>query len=237
MSVEEIASGSPTGDRDAPEVASGPNPTAETVPYEGTANPLATTDDDTFDSLPLPAELWPAINLRDFDWDRTATWHLRRIGTLSDRQHQTRQAFDKEIQRLEEKRDMACAMLQKRIDWHRTPLLQLHRALLTEDPSRKTIELPYGKLKSSTPQKPTVRIMDREAFTEWARMNAPDLVEAKWSPNRKAVIAALGDTLQPVGAPKVGWSVDIVGGSGEIVPGLTLGLDDTTFSIHMDDEL
>lgn len=223
MSVEEIATVEPDGTPDAAGPVDGPNPAEVAIPAEGTANPS---------TEPEP------IDPRDADWDRTATWHLKEIAALESKEHRTRQAFDREIERLQDERDMALAPIRNSIEWHRAPLIGLHRALLALDPKHnKTITLPYGKLTSSTPQKPTVRIMERDVFIEWARTNAPELVVPKYNPDLKGLNAALGDTLVAVGTPKAGWSVDIATAAGEIIPGVTLALADTTFSIHMDDEL
>lgn len=223
MTVEQIASGSPTGDRDAAVAASGPNPTAGHPPDSGTANPLAASDDN------------PPIDHRDAEWSSRATWHMRKIAELERQQHETRRAFDTEIQRLQDRRDETDAMFDKSLEWHRAPLRQLHAAILADDPKWKTITLPYGKLTSRTPVKPTVRVPDTEAFIAWAHINAPHLLEVTFRPDRKHIAAEIGPVFHPVAVPVAGESVEVVTAAGEVVPGITFGLDTTTFSIQMDE--
>lgn len=183
-------------------------------------------DDECFDEAPA------VITPDDPDWQRNAVWHLRHIHRLENQQRATILAFNQEIERLTDKRDETAAMFERRIEWHREPLRQLHRALLAADPKWKTITLPYGELASRTPKTPTVRTPDRAAFIEWARTNAPQLLELTAHPDREALKAAVGDILQPVGTPVPGEPVELVTATGEKVPGLTLALDDTTFSIR-----
>ena len=65
-------------------------------------------------------------------------------------------------------------VLHGRARWEQAGLEMWHRAVLADDPSRKSISLPCGTLKSVKQQPRWV--FDDEVFIAWAREHAPSLV-------------------------------------------------------------
>lgn len=177
----------------------------------------------------------PPLLADDPMWQNAATRNLRRIANLEDRKHEVCEAFRKEIDRLVERMNEEVDKYDKQIEFWRKPLVQLHEAILLQDPSRKTITLPYGKLKSTTYVKPMVRVIDKDAFEQWAHTNAPHLLKVKYSADPKAIEG--DDTLKPMGEPVVDSPVGFVNVNGEVVPGIELSARRPTFSIQLDGEL
>jgi hypothetical protein len=190
---------------------------------------LEVTVDDTADG----DEPAPTIELADPDGAARANWHLRHLDRIERLRLEARRAFDAELDRIERRREEVDAVYERRAEWHRRPVRDWHRAILAADPTRKTITLAYGELRSRTPQKPAVHVADRDAFIGWARDHAPALLAITYSPDRKAIEAAIGSSLAAAGSPMQGESVPIVTGDGEIVPGVVHSLGDTSFSIRL----
>lgn len=87
--------------------------------------------------------------------------------------------------------------LQARMIWLRGILegYALHER--TADDKRKTINTPFGVLKT-TPKQPTWEI-DEEIFIQWAEANAPELVKVVKTPEKaklKAAYQAAGETVK-----------------------------------------
>jgi hypothetical protein len=180
-------------------------------------------------------EAAPEIDPTDPEWMMRATSHLRHLRRAERQLLDARRAFDAEIDRLERKREEIDAVFERRLEWHRRPLRDLHRALLEVDPTRKTVVLPYGALQSRTPQKPTMHVVERDEFVRWARDHAPDLLAVSFSPDRKAIEKAIGATLAPAAEPARGESVPIVTADGELVPGVVQSLGESSFTVRLDD--
>lgn len=90
-----------------------------------------------------------------------------------------------------------------------------HRAVLADDPSRKTISLPCGTLKARAQQ--PVWEFDEEAFIAWAQEHAPELVrvpEPKPAVDKTAAKKAL--------IPDATGLDLVVTTDGEVVPGVTV---------------
>lgn len=111
--------------------------------------------------------------------------------------------------------------------WEQEGLEMWHRAVLAGDPSRKTISLPCGTLKSRT--QPAVWEFDDEVFIAWAADNHDELLrrpEPKVSVDRNAAKKALivpepGDWL--TAAP--------VTADGEIPPGVVVTVRPPSFTV------
>lgn len=110
-------------------------------------------------------------------------------------------------------------VLHNRARWEREGLEMWHRAVLADDPGRKTISLPCGTL-SARRQQP-VWEFDEPTFLAWAIEHAPDLVrvpEPKPQVERAAAKKALhlpplteGESCRPIDED-----------TGEMVPGVTV---------------
>lgn len=187
-------------------------------------HPAAYTDDPT-----------PILH-NDPDWARHAAYHLRRLAAWQARYNEIEQAFTREIERLEQRRSEALGPIDAKIVWHRRPLVQLHEQILVSEPDRKTLTLPGGVIKSRTPTKPSVDVVDKDEFASWAHVHAPHLLRVAFSPDKKAIDKAIGDNdLVVAGDPSSGDPVNVVDpGTGETLPGVQVRLAARTFSVVAD---
>jgi hypothetical protein len=111
----------------------------------------------------------------------------------------------------------------REIEWLEDSLAQYHRAVLADDRGAKTIELPDGTLKARK-QLPEWSF-DTEAFVQWAKHAAPDLLRTPETVTavdkaaaKKVLTVCEGD-----------GSVDVITRDGEKVPGVTVTYRDVSF--------
>lgn len=117
-------------------------------------------------------------------------------------------------------------VLHNRARWEREGLEMWHRAVLADDPGRKTISLPCGTLKARV--QPPVWEFDDEAFLAWATVHAPGLVrvpEPKPAVNKAEAKKALIVEEQAEFDPAVFTA------EGEIVPGVTVTSRGPSFTV------
>ena len=131
-----------------------------------------------------------------------------------------------EIDRVNAWAESRYSVLHGRAQWLTDGLEMWHRAVLSEDPSRKSISLPCGTLKSRVQQPEWA--FDDEVFIAWAREHAPSLVrvpEPKPAVDRNAAKKALLTV-------EVGEGVhSILTEEGEVVPGVTVTGRPPSFSV------
>lgn len=175
----------------------------------------------------------PTVAVADPDWASRADWHLRKLATIEARRAETVRVFTAELDRINDRLRAETAKLDKAAAWHRTPLEQLHAAILATEPDRKTIVLPHGELTSRTPRKPKLLVQDKEAFIAWALVNAPDVLNTSYTVDRTKVAA----TLVCPGTPVAGEILFAVASGGEVPPGVAYTLDPPTYSVRLDGEL
>lgn len=131
-----------------------------------------------------------------------------------------------EIDRVNAWAESRYSVLHGRAQWLTDGLEMWHRAVLSEDPSRKSISLPCGTLKSRAQQPEWA--FDDEVFLPWAEVHAPSLVrvpEPKPAVDRNAAKKALLTV-------EVGEGVhSILTEEGEVVPGVTVTVRGPSFSV------
>jgi hypothetical protein len=178
------------------------------------------------------------INYADPDWTRNAAYHLRRVAHWEARYNEIMAAFDREIERLHTRQAEATEPIANKIEWHRRPLVQLHQQILASDPTRKTLTLPGGTIKSRTPSKPTVTVTDHDQFEMWAHTNAPHLLHVAFSPDRTALAAAIAAGELVAVADVATGPVPLVNPStGETIPGVQLSVGSPTFKVVPDEDI
>lgn len=143
-----------------------------------------------------------------------ADWHLQHVARLRRDLRVHDELYRRAIDRIQDRAEKRRAIMQRQIDWHLTPIRQLHERLHEIDPKRLTIELPHGDLKLRVPKKPQVFIDDQDAVVEWAKENAPDLLPP---PDRVKVTDLR--TLVDVDALLDGTLI-VLTAAGELVPGV-----------------
>lgn len=154
---------------------------------------------------------------------------LRRIAALRARIAEHDAFHQAETRRLDEWLDRVETPIRREIRWLAEGLEMWHRAVLAEDPSRKTISLPCGTLKSRVQQ--PVWVFDDEVFIAWAfdEQNAPELVRVP-EPKPQVDKAAAKKTLL-VDAEHGGGDPLVLTGEGEVVPGVTVTVRGPSFSV------
>lgn len=153
---------------------------------------------------------------------------LRRIAALHARIAEHDALHQAETRRLDEWLDRVETPLRRQIRWLAEGLEMWHRAVLADDPARKTISLPCGTLKSRA-QQPAWEF-DDEVFIPWAQKWAPDLVrvpEPRPVVDRTQAKKALNvpDDLQP------GESTHAYDAQGDIPPGVTVTARPPSFTV------
>ncbi len=177
-------------------------------------------DEPEYDNTPEP----PAAA-------ETADRYLRRL-------HRTRRQIDEvheiaaaERARIDTWETGRLEQLAKATGWLEQILVGYHRAVLTRNPEQKSIDLPYGTLRSV--RQPPEWTIDPDVFLPWASVNRPELVNpgapkpAVVTPDRAAIKKALSIP----GKPVVGSTVTPVDADGEVPPGVTVLIREPRFTI------
>ena len=153
----------------------------------------------------------------------------RRLRRLARIRAQIREVEDQALAQIDQVNAWAerrYEVLHGRARWEQEGLEMWHRAVLAEDPSRKSISLPCGTLKSRSQQPEWV--FDDEVFIAWASEHAPSLVrvpEPKPAVDRNAAKKALLTVEVGEGAHS------ILTEEGEVVPGVTVTVRGPSFSV------
>lgn len=155
-----------------------------------------------------------------------ADMQLRRLAKVRAEMAQIGAHAAAEIDRIDEWHARRVEVLANRERWLVEGLEMWHRAVLADDPGRKTISLPCGTLKSRVQQ--PLWVFDDEVFIAWAVEHAPDLVRV---PEPKPAVdkTAAKKTLLTVEVGEGAHS--ILTEEGEVVPGVTVTGRGPSFSV------
>lgn len=140
---------------------------------------------------------------------------LRRLAKVRADMAEVNATAQRQIDQAQDWRDERLMVLANKERWLVEGLEMWHRAVLADDPSRKTISLPCGTLKAR--QQQPVWEFDEEAFIAWASEHAPGLVripEPKPAVDKTAAKKAL--------IPDATGLDLVVTTDGEVVPGVTV---------------
>jgi len=151
---------------------------------------------------------------------------LRRLAKVRAEMAQIGEHARAQIARIDEWHARRVEVLAGRERWLVEGLEMWHRAVLADDPGRKSISLPCGTLKSRVRQPEWV--FDDEVFIAWASEHAPSLVrvpEPKPAVDRNAAKKALLTVEVGEGAHS------ILTEEGEVVPGVTVTGRPPSFSV------
>lgn len=173
-------------------------------------------DDPMVVNPDIPAE--PLTMRQGPSADEQADWHLREIGRLRAERATLADRYDRELERIKQRRTDRLDIIDRAIAWHERPLKDWHAALLAEGLADKTIHLPHGDIKART-NNPTVVITDAEAVNRWARETHPDITIVKVNVSALRSVAKALD----------GKPVDVT--TGEVIPGCTVTEASTTFTV------
>ena len=153
-----------------------------------------------------------------------ANTRLRRLARIRADIAQVEETAARQIEQVNAWAERRYEVLHNRARWEQDGLEMWHRAVLADDPSRKTISLPCGTLKSRVQQ--PVWEFDDDEFIAWAVEHAPDLVripEPKPQVDRNAAKKTLI-------ADATGLDM-VVTSDGELVPGVTVTVRPPSFTV------
>lgn len=154
------------------------------------------------------------------DDENKANWALRKMAQIDARRVEIAEQANRERERIDAWEKRVMDPLDRDLMFFSGLLTEFHRAQLEADPDRKTIDLPAGKLFSRAGQQKW--LVDNDAFLEWARENAPNLIRQKEEPDKTALKKAFSVNMGDVSGAAV--SED-----GEIVPGIEVTPANTSF--------
>jgi hypothetical protein len=151
-----------------------------------------------------------------------ASWHLKMAGQFHEERVELEAMYKREIERLTLRHAQHDRIIRNRIEWHERPVSALHRAIVRDDPKRKTIHLPYGTSKVRVSATPRLEITDRAAALAWAESSYPEI---------------LGRTINVTGIKSVAQvtAAGVIDENGEIVPGVTASMPDDSWSVSYGD--
>lgn len=159
---------------------------------------------------------------------------LRRLSKVRAEMAQIGEHAQAQIVRINEWHARRVEVLAGKERWLEEGLEMWHRAVLSEDSSRKTISLPCGTLKSRVQQ--PVWEFDDETFIAWAAEHAPSLVripEPKPAIDRNAAKKTLhlpplteGESCRPIDED-----------TGEMVPGVAVTVRPPSFTVVTEQEV
>ncbi len=154
-----------------------------------------------------------------------ANRRLRRLARIRADIAQVEETAARQIEQVNAWAERRYEVLHNRARWEQDGLEMWHRAVLADDPSRKTISLPCGTLKSRVQQ--PVWEFDDEIFTCWAEDHAPSLLRVRSSIDKAAAkqeIVVLDDGRY-------------ITGTGEVVPGVSVTVRPPSFSVVTEQEV
>lgn len=160
-------------------------------------------------------------------------WHLRRLARIRHDIAVVDAVYKAEIDRLQIRHETRRARLLGAAAWHEAPLMS-YMAMRRETDGIKSLELPHGTLKSRTPSKHSITIVDEDVFIGWANDHMAELVRTVEKPDARAIGKAGFVATFPT-EDDVDGAV-VVPDTGERVPGAIARRAVTTYSVVTEDE-
>lgn len=177
---------------------------------------------DFDEAMLMPEEEKERFRVTD---NSSANWCLRKIKALKTQQGENTQLAQKEIDRIKAWEEAENGKLQDSITFFEGLLIRYHMEQFEQDPKKKTISLPDGKLKARAQQPEFIR--DDEKLVEYLRKaGRTDYIKViekpEWGEFKKIIEVSMdGKTV-----------VDTQ--TGEIVEGVTAEIRPPKFSVEVD---
>jgi hypothetical protein len=128
--------------------------------------------DDVPDSEEEKQELKQRFRITD---KAQANWALKKLKKRYQTREENKKLMDEEIEKIKSWYEEEDKKIQRNIDFFTGLLEEYHRSLYAQDPSIKTISLPYGKTKIRDIGEEYV--YDDDALVKWLLKNAPEYIE------------------------------------------------------------
>jgi hypothetical protein len=157
--------------------------------------------------------------------DKQATWAMRKLMALRHRVEENEAVADAERLRIDEWLQYANQRYAGDIAYFEAILTMYAQQQRTTD-GRKTIDTPYGAVKSRATQD-KFKIVDEDVFLKWAEESLPDAIMVKRTPSvtnlKKAVTIETTETLGLVAMTE----------DGEIVPGVHVEAGSVSYTVEV----
>jgi len=157
--------------------------------------------------------------------DNQAAWAMRHLLSVRQRIAENQAIADAERSRIDEWLDRANKKFEPDAVYFEAILLRYAQQQRASD-DRKSIETPYGVIKSRATQD-KFKVVDEESFLEWATDNLPDAVNVKITPS----ISALKDHSVVEHTTTLGF-VALTNG-GEIIPGVSVEPGGVNYTVEV----
>jgi hypothetical protein len=161
------------------------------------------------------------------DDEDKATWALRKLARLKGEEAADAEQVRVEFDRITTWQDERETQRERQVAFFAGLLREYHEGELAKDPSKKSIKLPAGTLKSRAGSPKWT--IDPDPFLEWfdndekIREDCPELVRVK----REPALSAIKETFEPKD-DRVVYTV-----TGEFVPGVTVEPGERTFKVEV----
>ena len=157
--------------------------------------------------------------------DSQAAWAMRKLLSLKKKMMENENIAQTEHARMDEWLIRVNGRFESDVAYFEAILTQYARNQ-RQNEGRKTIDTPYGVVKSRATQS-KFKVDDVDEFLQWASINAPQLVNMKAIPNLTALKEfASAEETQTLGA--VAMTID-----GEIIPGVSVDPANINFTVEV----
>jgi hypothetical protein len=180
--------------------------------------------DFDLEEKPMTVEERDLINFQITD-DGQAAWAMRKLLSLKNKMLENEEIAKAEQDRINSWLIRVNGRFDADVSYFEAILTQYARNQRNNE-GRKTIDTPYGVVKSRATQS-KFKVENVDEFLQWASINAPQLVNIKASPNLTALKDyASAEETQTLGA--VAMTSD-----GEIIPGVTVDPANINFTVEV----
>ena len=187
-------------------------------------DPIAMIQDFDLDADHVTTEDREQNNFQVTD-DAQAAWAMRKLLSLKKKMIENENIAQREHARMDEWLIRVNGRFESDVSYFEAILTQYARNQ-RQNEGRKTIDTPYGVVKSRATQS-KFKVDNVDEFLQWAAIFAPHLINVKTSPNLTALkdFASQEET-HTLGS--VAMTID-----GEIIPGVTVEPADINFTVEV----
>lgn len=171
-----------------------------------------------FDENPIDVE---GFQIED---DASAAWAMRKLLHAEQERQKNVEVGEAEHQRIDAWLERVNSKFNRDIEFFEG-LLRVY-AVKQRAEGRKTIDTPYGSVKSRQTQA-KFQVHDVDQFLSWADKNCPDAITVKVSPS----VSALKGLVSVEHTDTLGWVAMM--DTGEIVPGVSVEPADVSYTVEV----
>lgn len=157
--------------------------------------------------------------------DSQAAWAMRKLLALRTKMQANEKIADYERTRIDAWLEHENGKYTNDVAYFEAILTQYARQQREAD-NRKTIETPYGMVKSRATQN-KFRILDEQAFLDWAEANMPEAINVKRTP----ALSVLKENVTVEKTDSLGLVAMLE--HGEIIPGVTVDPADVNYTVEV----